>query len=144
MEALNGNDDRPEALADNTPNRNYEVGYGKPPKEFQFKPGNNANRRGRKKGSRNRRAVIEEVLFEPISVREGEKLRKIPVLEAIIKKMANKALMGDNKAALAIVGLAQKEGLLTPAQDEMVEENLSETDKAILADFARRLGTPEA
>lgn len=143
MDAMNSNTDRSEAQGENAPSRNYEVGYGKPPKEFQFKPGNNANRRGRKKGSRNRKTVIEEVLYEPISVREGDKVKKIPVLEAILKKMANKALMGDNKAALTIVGLAQKEGLLTPAQDAMVEDNLSETDKAILADFARRLGTPE-
>ena len=143
MDVMNSNADRSEAQGENAPSSNYEVGYGKPPKEFQFKPGNNANRRGRKKGSRNRKAVMEEVLFEPISVREGDKVKKISVLEAIIKKMANKALMGDNKAALTIVGLAQKEGLLTPAQEEMVEENLSDTDKAILADFARRHGAPE-
>src|SRR6266849_4632873 len=114
----------------------------KPPKAHQFKPGNNANPRGRKKGSRNRKLMIEEVLFEPITVREGDKVKKMAVLEAIIKKTANQALTGDHKAALTIIGLAHKEGLLTPEQNEMVEENLSETDKAILADFARRLGNP--
>jgi hypothetical protein len=144
MKLMSNDDNRPESQGENSPTGSYDVGYGKPPKEFQFKPGNKANQRGRPKGSRNRKAVIEEVLFEPISVREGDKIRKIPVLEAIIKKMANKALMGDNKAAFTIVGLAQKEGLLTPAQDEMVEDNLSETDKAILADFARRISAPEA
>ena len=46
----------------------------------------------------------------------GDKVKKITVLEAIIKKTANRALTGDHKAALTIIGLAHKEGLLTPEQ----------------------------
>ena len=34
------------------PPGDYEVGYGKPPKKHQFKPGQSGNRQGRKK-SRN-------------------------------------------------------------------------------------------
>jgi hypothetical protein len=143
IEAGNTNVERPEAQAGNKPNSDYEVGFRKPPKAHQFKLGNNANPRGRKKGSRNRRLVVEEALFEPVTVREGDKVKKMTVLEAIIKKTARQALAGDHKAALTIIGLAHKEGLLTPEQNEMVEENLSESDKAILADYARRLGNPE-
>lgn len=143
IEAGNTNVERPATQAGNKPNSGYEVGFRKPPKAHQFKSGNNANPRGRKKGTRNRKLVVEEALFEPVTVREGDKVKKMTVLEAIIKKTARQALAGDHKAALTIIGLAHKEGLLTPEQNEMVEENLSESDKAILADYARRLGNPE-
>jgi len=128
----------------NTPKGDYDVGYCKPPAAHQFKFGNKANPKGRKKGSRNRKLVIEQVLFEPITVREGGIVKKMSVLEAIIKKTATKALTGDNKAALTIIGIAQREGLLTPEQEEAVEENLTESEKAILADFKNRLGVPQS
>ena len=118
----------------------YKVGYCNPPKAHQFKPGNNANPRGRRKGVRNRKFVIEEVLFEPIKVREGDKVKNMSTLEAILKKTKNLALAGDPKATATMIGLAQKEGLLTPDENETVEENCSEADKAIIADFTRRLG----
>jgi hypothetical protein len=134
---------RAEEPAKELPRGDHKVGYRKPPVEHQFKPGNNANPKGRGKGSRNRKLVIEEVLFEPITVREGGIAKKMSVLEAIVKKMASKALTGDNKAALAIIGLAHKEGLLTPELEEAVEENLTDTDKAILSDFMSSLGVPQ-
>jgi hypothetical protein len=49
-----------------------------------------------------------------------------------------KALAGDNKAALTIIGIAQKEGILTPEQEQVVDD-LSESDQAILEDVRRRL-----
>jgi hypothetical protein len=116
----------------------YSVGYGKPPVEHRFKPGNKANPRGRGKGARNRKVVIREVLCEPVTVREGAETRQMPLLEAVIKKMASKALTGDNKAAATLIGIAHKEGLLTSDQGQMVED-LSDSDQAIIADFKRRM-----
>jgi hypothetical protein len=109
----------------------YIVGYSKPPVEHRFKPGNNANPRGRRKGSRNREVVIREVLFEPVTVREGTEIRQMSALEAVIKKMLSKALTGDNRSAVTIIAIAQKEGLLTSDQKQMVED-LSESDQAII------------
>lgn len=121
----------------------YKVGYGHPPKEHKFKPGNNANPRGRKKGSKNRKLVIRDILFEPITVREGDEPKKMSALEAIVRQTRNKALKGDHKATLTIIGLAQKEGLLTPEQNDAIEENLSENDKAILEDYKKRMSDPD-
>lgn len=116
----------------------YDVGYCKPPAAHQFKPGNKANPKGRKKGSRNRKVVIYEVLFEPVTVREGGELRQMSAIEAVLKKLLSKALAGDNKAALTIIGIAQKEGILTPEQEQVVDD-LSESDLAIMEDVKRRL-----
>jgi Family of unknown function (DUF5681) len=129
-------DNRP---ARNRPKGDYDVGYGKPPVAHRFKHGNKANPKGRKKGSHNRKVVIREVLFEAVTVREGGEIRQMPALEAVLKKMLSKALAGDNKAALTIIGMAQKEGLLTPEQEQVVED-LSESDLVIMADAKRRLG----
>jgi hypothetical protein len=42
--------------------KEYEVGYGRPPKEHRFKPGNNANPNGRKKKTQNRKVVVSDIL----------------------------------------------------------------------------------
>lgn len=123
-------------------NGNYTVGYGKPPKEHQFRPSNRANPYGRKRGAKNRTLVIRQILLEPINVREGDQLKKMPKLEAILRQTCNKALQGDHKAVLTVIGLAQKDGLMTPEQTEVVEGALSEADKAILEDFKARMNNP--
>src|SRR5712671_212811 len=122
--------DRP---AENTAKGDYEVGYGKPPVAHRFKPGNKANPKGRKKGSRNRKVVIREVLLEPVTVHVGGETIQMSALEAVLKKMLSKALTGEHKPALALIGLAQREGLLTAEQEQVVED-FSENDLAILED----------
>ena len=82
--------------------------------------------------------MIQDVLFEPVTVREGDRTRQMSALEAVLKKTLSKALAGDNKSALTIIGIAQKEGILTPAQEQAVDD-LSETDLAIMRDVKRRL-----
>src|SRR3982074_3595637 len=122
----------------NRPKADYDVGYCRPPAAHRFKHGNKANPKGRKKGSRDRKIVKHEVLFEDVTVREGGEIRQMPALEAVLKKLLSKALAGDNKAALTIIGIAQKEGILTTEQEQVVE-SLSESDLAIMGDGEGRL-----
>jgi hypothetical protein len=122
----------------NRPKGDYDVGYCKPPVAHRFKHGNKANPKGRRSGSQNRKIVIQDVMLEAVTVREGDQIKQMSVLEAVIKKTLSKALAGDSKAALTIIGIAQKEGILTPEQEQAVDD-LSETDLAIMADVRRRL-----
>jgi Family of unknown function (DUF5681) len=124
--------------AKNRPTGKYEVGYCRPPAAHRFKHGNKANPKGRRKGSHNRKVVIREVLLQVVTVREGDAIRQMPALEAVLKKTLAKALAGDNKAALTIIGIAQKEGILTAEQEQVVDD-LPESDQAILEDVKRRL-----
>jgi hypothetical protein len=124
--------------AKNRPKGDYEVGYCRPPAAHRFKHGNKANPKGRRKGSHNRKVVIREVLLQVVTVREGDTVKQMSALEAVLKKMLAKVLAGDNKAALTIIGIAQKEGILTPEQEQVVDD-LSESDQAILEDVRRRL-----
>ena len=75
-----------------------------------------------------------------MTVREGDQIKQMSALEAVIKKTLSKALAGDTKAALTIIGIAQKDGILTPEQEQAVDD-FSETDLAIMADVRRRLET---
>jgi hypothetical protein len=125
------------------PKDDYRIGYRRPPVEHRFKPGNNANPKGRKKKTRNRKVVIRELLFEPITVREGGEVKQMSALEAVLKKLLSKALTGDNKAALTIIGLAQRDGILTPEQEEAVD-TLPESDMAIMQDAMKRFGADTA
>jgi hypothetical protein len=118
--------------------RDYEVGYCLPPVEHRFQRGNKANTKGRKKGSKSRKVMIEDVLFEPITVREGDKIKRISKLEAVLKKTLSQALGGDKKAQLIIIGLAQKEGLLGSAESSAAQTLFSD-DETLLQIFAARV-----
>ena len=52
-----------------------EVGYKKPPREHQFKPGQSGNPSGRPPGTRNRRTIAAEMLFDE----DAEALTRIAI-----------------------------------------------------------------
>jgi hypothetical protein len=116
---------------------NYRVGYGRPPVEHQFKPGNRANPKGRGKRTSNRKVVMREVLFEPVTVNEGGEVKQMPALQVVLKRLLSLAVKGDLKAALTVIGIAQREGFLTPDEEEAVDA-LSENDEAIVLDAMQR------
>ncbi|MCC6949789.1 MAG: hypothetical protein IT539_18695 [Bradyrhizobiaceae bacterium] len=63
----------------------YEVGYKKPPKAHQFKPGQSGNHRGRPKGKRNMRSILQEALAAKVKVRDGDKVRTMTKRQALRK-----------------------------------------------------------
>jgi Family of unknown function (DUF5681) len=77
----------------------YRVGYGRPPKQHRFQPGQSGNRKGRPKGAKNTDTLLREILDGKIEVRTGGTVRKISVREAILTRFAESALKGDTKSA---------------------------------------------
>lgn len=98
-----------------TPNGgpDYDVGYKRPPKASQFKPGQRGNPKGRPRGSQNLKAVLERVLRKKIEVRKGNKTSRVTLAEAIAEGFALKAAQGDRQAATFIVNLTLKTGALS-------------------------------
>ena len=96
----------------------YEVGYKRPPKKNQFKPGQRANPKGRPRGSADTKTILERTLKKKISVRRGDKTSKVPIIEAMAETFALKAAQGDRHAAGVVINLAAKTGLLSPRHDD--------------------------
>lgn len=83
----------------------YPVGYGRPPEETRFKPGQSGNPKGRPKGSKNKLAMFAKALGQRIYIEERGKRRSITILDAIFRTIMNRALKGDLKAAEFIFNL---------------------------------------
>lgn len=89
----------------------YEVGYGRPPHQHQFKKGQrSANPTGRPRRTRSPNLV--EVLLEPVSIKIQGRTRKVPYLEAYAQVMKDKAIKGDIKAGQMLLLLAKQLKLL--------------------------------
>lgn len=84
------------------------VGYGRPPREHQFKPGQSGNKSGRPKGSKNEATIINELLNRKIDIRDNGKARKITVLEGILTRFVDDALRGKDKSAAFLLNRKQQ------------------------------------
>ncbi len=82
-------------MSDDT--KDYEVGYGKPPKATQFKKGRSGNPKGRPKGAKGVNASLKRELETKVTVREGSHELRISKAEAIAKRLTAGALKGDTK-----------------------------------------------
>lgn len=121
----------------------YEVGYGKPPKESRFKKGKSGNPKGRPKTSRNTGKMLEDVFYRKIPITEGGKRRDITVMETIFRQVANGAAKGEVRHVDRFLKL------LPLMHDAILAEQLGEdrgqvdpqADRDILAAMAAMFGS---
>jgi hypothetical protein len=112
----------------------YRVGYGKPPKEHRFQPGESGNPKGRPTGSKNTSTLLRKILDRKIEVRTGATVRKVSVREAILIRFAESALKGDTKSAHFLL---QRYDVAKTAQSEVQDilnvryETLEEAREAL-------------
>src|SRR6266404_713850 len=77
----------------------YHVGYGKPPREHQFRKGQSGNPKGRPKREPHADVLlILEVLNEPIVITENNKRIEIPLRMQIERALVNACIKGNLKA----------------------------------------------
>src|SRR4029078_572057 len=113
----------------------YKVGYGRPPRTKQFKPGKSGNPKGRPKGSLNLVNDLAAELSELITVREDGRARRISKQRALIKSLLAKGIQGEVRAAAAVLALYARvnvEGI-----DD--QNSIDDAELAILKRFAPRL-----
>jgi Family of unknown function (DUF5681) len=113
----------------------YKVGYKRPPVSTRFKPGCSGNSKGRPKGQRNFKTIIEEALNAPVVVREGDKKRHVKKAEAIVLRQLDSAMKGDGRATETVIKLMKLMGLLDPKQAEAEVAKLSAAEESIFAEI---------
>jgi hypothetical protein len=114
--------------------RDYEVGYGKPPKHSRFQKGQSGNRKGRPKGAKNLSGLINQELDALITIQEGGRSKRVTKREVMAKRLINKGMEGDPKALFALLKL-EVSSLANASATEPASEALSPDDQAVLAEF---------
>jgi Family of unknown function (DUF5681) len=92
----------------NRDNSNGPVGYGRPPVERRFKPGQSGNPKGRPKNRKDVAGMLKDILERPIKIRGGSGVRNITMLQAILEVTANKAVAGDARALGFVMQVVEK------------------------------------
>lgn len=132
--------DEPDLPEDEGDEPAYEVGYGRPPKSSQFKKGNRHGK-GRRRGSRNLKTIVEEVTHETVPAQINGKTKKLPRIELVLRQLAQKASTGDLRAASLLVQLYERYG---PVEDDgPILEEETVYDIETLRHCLRMRGVPD-
>ncbi len=83
---------------DSTEVPEYTVGHGNPPLERRFKSGESGNRKGRPRGSKNRKTIIREIANEMHTVVKDGQRRRRSTLELMLLALRNRAVEGNVRA----------------------------------------------
>ena len=116
--------------------QDYKVGYGKPPKEHQIQPGEIRNHTGRPQGSKNFSTMVRKILDSKVPITKNGKKKTVSTQEAMLLRLTEKALAGDQRALQKLLDLAERYG--EQAEAEAEERKLSANEQAILDDFLDR------
>lgn len=114
--------------------KDYEVGYKRPPREHQFKPGQSGNPKGRPKKNKNFVEDVKGEMNELIQIQEQGKLKKITKQKALAKRIVADALSGKTSIIKLLLPILSDKNF----EIKDFEEDLSQEDQAILEDYIKR------
>lgn len=130
-------------LRDPDSEASYAVGYGRPPKDGQFKPGQSGHPQGRAPKSRNLNSIVKQVLDEKVELREGGRTRKMAVIEALVRVTRARAFKDDFKAFASLTFMMKQTGYGTEAKEVSAELPANVDYDAVIKEFLSRLGGGE-
>jgi hypothetical protein len=123
--------------------RQYDVGFRKPPLHTRFKKGRSGNPKGRPVGQKNMNSLITRALNRSVIVTENGRRKKVTKREAIVMQLVNKSASADFTAIRMLLGLlsdspTENQGPVGP------EVSLEEADLLIMERLRQRLSGGEA
>ena len=117
--------------------RDYEIGYGKPPVGRRFQKGQSGNPRGPRR--KDLSTLLTAALNEPAYAMIDGRRRKITKREAIVKQMVNESAGANLRATKMLFDMLkeveQKAGGAAPAEPE----KLTPADREVVEMFVARL-----
>jgi len=123
--------------------RDYEVGYGKPPRETRFVKGRSGNPRGRPRGAKSFNTLLSDKLNEPVTVAENGGRRKISKREAIVTQLVNRSAAADFRAIKILLDIVRDiERQTEPISSETAA--FSEADEKVLKQLRARFSIRES
>jgi hypothetical protein len=115
----------------------YEVGNKRPPKQFQFTPGQSGNPKGRPKGSTSFEDKVQKELSKVVTVTKNGKPAKMSKLDVAVKRLVDRAMTGDLKSTAIIIGLGKRSE--KPKTGEEVADVVAMPDEANIEFIVERL-----
>ena len=97
-------------MAEEFEDKDYEVGYGKPPEHSRFKPGQSGNPKGRPKKTKDLDKLFDQELNRTLRIQEDGQFRTLTKREIIVKGVINGAMKGDHRAQKLAIGFMRDGG----------------------------------
>ena len=121
----------------------YKVGPGRPPKEYQFKPGQSGNPGGAKHKQPSiklyLKLMLDRALKKSVTLKQAEKERTVTMAEAGIEHLVAQYAKGDRHARRDVMELATKFGVvLLEGQEKAIQEALTPNQAAMLEAYVDR------
>jgi len=114
----------------------YELGYGRPPEWTRFRAGQSGNPNGRPKGAKNAAAMARAALERKVPVLAKGVRQKMTVRDVALRKLADKALTGDQRALTFLLALANEH---SPSELAPPDATVSDGhDLEIIQEFFKR------
>src|SRR5262249_8640444 len=139
----NGNNGQKPVSATPASAAGYKVGPGRPPREYQFKPGQSGNPKGAKRKPPSLlpdlKRLFEQALSEKVTLKQGEKQRTLTMAEAGIKQLVALFAKGDRHARRDVFAYAEMLGIdLVTSHHTAIEGALASDHEAILLKYVQR------
>lgn len=120
----------------------YRVGPGRPPREYQFKPGQSGNPKGARRKPKtivpDLKALFEAALNGKVTVVNGEREVILSKAAAGMEQLVNAFARGDRHARRDVIDIAHRLGVNLIGTAPQGNQGGSAEDQAVLADYLRR------
>ena len=117
--------------------RQFEVGYRKPPRSSQFTKGKSGNPKGRPKGSKNLATIVLWESRQPVRVKGPRGTRTVTKLEATVMQLGNKAAQGELRATREFLPLVQRSEETLTAESGTLR--IHELDQRVMQSLRQRM-----